>query len=328
MKDNRIASPRGVDPIVSIIICTRNRVGYLAAAIESIEAQEVSKEFHEIIIVDNASSDATREFVCSRASRDSNLRYVREPTIGLSSARNTGIRAARGEYLAFIDDDAIAEPGWLTGIFLAIDAHGPEAGCMSGKISPIWDAPRPLWLHDELCAFVDVLDYSAVPVWLTDHQDPFGGNVVYKKEALLRVGGFSTELGKKGNSLLSNEEILLHRQLKRLGYRTYYDPRIAIRHHVFAEQLTKSWFRRRAYWQGVSDAILERQFESWTLTKMAVRGLGRLGSLAKRPRELLVLAERGNEPAAFLKAFHIFRKLGYGLAGLHLYSACVRLFRG
>jgi glycosyltransferase involved in cell wall biosynthesis len=307
-----------VNPVVSIILCTHDRVRYLATAIGSIETQGVSKEFYETIVVDNASSDATRDFVCSRASQDSSLRWIPEPIIGLSHARNTGIRAARGRYLAFIDDDAIAEPGWLAGILLAFDACGPEVGCVAGKVIPIWDAPRPPWLHDELLGYICAFDHSPAASWLNDHQYPYGANVVYNKEALQRVGGFSTELGRKGNSLLSNEENLVHRQLKRFGYRTYYDPRISVRHHVHSERLTKSWFRRRLYWQGVSDAVLERHLQLWTFSKMAVNGLRMIRSLPKAPREMLILADRGNDPVVFLKACHVFWKLGYGLAGLHL----------
>jgi glycosyltransferase involved in cell wall biosynthesis len=310
-----------MDPIVSIILCTHNRVRHLATAIESIETQGVSKEFYETIVVDNASSDATRDFVCSRANQNSSLRWIPEPIIGHSRARNTGIRAARGRYLAFIDDDAIAEPGWLAGILLTFDACGAEVGCVGGKIIPIWGAPRPPWLHDDLLGYITVLDLSPAASWLNDHQDPYGANVVYKKEALLRVGGFSTELGRKGNLLLSNDEILVNRQLRRLGYRIYYDPRISVRHHVAAERLTKNWFRRRAYWQGVSDAVLERQLELWTFSTMTITGLRKIGSLAKAPSDMLVLADRGNDPVAFVRACHIFWKLGYGLAGLHLLSS-------
>ena len=306
-----------MSPIVSIIICTRNRVGYLAGAIRSIYAQEVGKDFYETIVVDNASSDATQDFVRSRISRDSSLHYVFEPTIGLSCARNTGIRAARGHYLAFIDDDAITEAGWLEGILLALEACGPDVGCLGGKVTPIWHAPRPGWLHDELIGFIGAFDPSPKPCWLDDHHDLYGCNVVYKKEALLRVGGFSTELGRKGNLLLSNEDVLLHRQLKRLGYCSYYDPCISIRHHVFATQMTKSWFRKRAYWQGVSDALLERQLETWTFLKMTAKGLLRIGSLAKVPREMLALVDRGDDPVAFLRACRVIWKLGYGFAALH-----------
>jgi glycosyltransferase involved in cell wall biosynthesis len=89
-----------MNPIVSVILCTRNRLKYLAAALGSIGVQEFGPELCEIIVVDNASSDTTREYVCSRASEDPTLHYVLEPIVGLSRARNTGIQAARGQYLA------------------------------------------------------------------------------------------------------------------------------------------------------------------------------------------------------------------------------------
>lgn len=117
---------------------------------------------------------------------------------------------------------------------------------------------------------------------------------------------------------MSNEEILLQRKLNRLGYRTYYDPRMAIRHNVQAERLSKGWFRRRAYWQGVSDALLESQLEPTALSKAFGKRLRRIVSIAKRPKELLCLAYRGNDPAAFLTECVILTKLGYGFASFHV----------
>src|SRR6185437_14930887 len=96
----------------------------------------------------------------------------------------------------------------------------------------------------------------------------------------------------------------------RLGYRTYYDPRMAVRHNVQSERLSKSWFRRRAYWQGVSDAFLESQLESMTFSRALKKRVRRIASIAKRPKELLSLAHRGNDPVMFLTQCLTLTKLG------------------
>jgi glucosyl-dolichyl phosphate glucuronosyltransferase len=158
---------------------------------------------------------------------------------------------------------------------------------------------------------------APVATRLEDHQEPFGANVIYRRDALLRVGGFSTGLGRKGARLLCNEEILLQRQLKRLGYATYYDPCISVRHHIPASRLTKSWFKRRAYWQGVSNALLESHLDSTPSLMVALKRLRMLASIAKRPRELWSLAHRGNDPIVFFTAFRVLTKLGYATASVH-----------
>ena len=250
-----------MNPLVSVVLCTRNRLNYLAAAVGSVAVQELGADHCEIIVVDNASSDSTKEYICSLAREDRSLHYVLEPMVGLSRARNTGIQAARGKYVAFLDDDAVADRGWLSQIPIAFEKGGPDVGCVAGKVELIWGAPRPSWLHDALLTYLSVLDYAPEPIWLEVHQHVVGANVAYLRSAVLQAGGFSPRFGRKGNSLMSNEEILLQRELNRLGYRTYYDPLMAIRHNVHAERLSKRWFRRRAYWQGVSNAFLDSQLE-------------------------------------------------------------------
>ena len=117
---------------------------------------------------------------------------------------------------------------------------------------------------------------------------------------------------------LSNEEILVHRRLKSLGFATYYDPRVSVRHHVPAERLTKSWFKRRVYWQGVSNAFLENQLEGTPAFQSALKRLRKLASVVKRPRALMSLADHGNDPVVFLTTCEVLTKLGYATASVHL----------
>src|SRR3989337_3554689 len=98
--------------VISAIICTHNRVEYLTKAIQSLVDQNIPKSKYEIIVVDNCSTDSTREVV-EKFSSKSNIRYIYEPTLGANKARNTGWRNARGKYIAYLDDDAIASPVWL-----------------------------------------------------------------------------------------------------------------------------------------------------------------------------------------------------------------------
>jgi glycosyltransferase involved in cell wall biosynthesis len=307
-----------MNPVVSVVICTHNRAECLNAALGSIFSQEASTDEFEVIVVDNASTDRTQEAVKAWSAKYFNLKYLFETVLGLSRARNAGMNAALGEYIAYIDDDAMADQGWLAHIPTAFAAAGSAAGCVAGRIAPIWGAPRPAWLDNELLGYITVLDCSPVARWLKDYEHPYGANVVFTRDALFRAGGFSTTLGRKGSALLSNEEILLHRRLKGIGYRTYYDPWISVQHHVPAERLTKSWFKKRAYWQGVSDALLDRQLEGARQSEVTIRGLRKLVSLVKKPGDIMSLVTSQDDPVRFLAAFNVLKKMGYGAASLQI----------
>lgn len=106
------------NPDVSIVICTYNRAELLRETLQALpRLHGIGKA--EIVIVDNRSTDHTRsvsEYFIKAFQGRIAVRYVYEPRQGLSVARNTGVRAARGEIAAFLDDDAIPEAGWLSAI--------------------------------------------------------------------------------------------------------------------------------------------------------------------------------------------------------------------
>ena len=131
-------------PAISAIICTHNRDNYLGAAIDSLLTQEFTD--FEILVVDNGSGDRTREIVESKLTNP-HLKYIWEPTIGLSVARNTGARLAQAEILAYLDDDAIASPQWLSVLHTAYQ-NNPKLAIAGGIVTLLWpqDLHPPKWL--------------------------------------------------------------------------------------------------------------------------------------------------------------------------------------
>ncbi|HEY9873226.1 MAG TPA: glycosyltransferase family A protein, partial [Candidatus Obscuribacterales bacterium] len=111
-------------PLVSAIICTHNRQQYLGAAIDSLQQQEFPD--YEVVVVDNGSSDRTRDIVAERLPQG-RLKYVYEPVIGLSVARNTGAKESAGEILAYLDDDAVASSRWLGVLYKAYSSNAKLA---------------------------------------------------------------------------------------------------------------------------------------------------------------------------------------------------------
>jgi len=238
----------------SAIVCTHNRYDILPAAIDSILKQNLSPL--ELIVVDNSPDAAAAQAFGARYRGSEKIGYVHEPAEGLSQARNTGVALARGDIVAFLDDDAAAEPGWA-GALLRAFAGFPNAGCAGGRVVPRWLAPRPRWLDRELLGYLSIVDWGGSLREIEPGEWLAGCNIAYDRRALLDAGGFPVSLGRKGEgaSLLSNEEALVNRTLRSRGKVVVYAPEAVVRHRIPPGRLTQEWFLRRAAWQAVSDFI-------------------------------------------------------------------------
>ncbi len=243
-------------PVISAIICTHQRAEILGEAIQSLVQQTLNPAQYEMIIVDNASQDTTRAVV-QEFQRVHSIRYIYEPKLGLSCARNTGWSQALGKYIAYLDDDAVAEPGWLAQILAVFTQVLPEPGCVGGKVIPRWMAPRPTWISDAMLPHLTILDWSPEPCFLNPNQWIVGANMAFPKHVLQAIAGFPESLGRQGNRLLSLEEIWVQTKIQELGLGTYYHPKMVVHHQIPENRLQKSWFERRFFWAGVSNAIFE-----------------------------------------------------------------------
>jgi len=245
---------------ISVVICTHNQAGYLNKSLDSLVSQTLPQERFEVIVVDNASRDHTKDVLLNFAALQ-NFRCIHEPILGLSVARNTGWKNARGDYVAFLDSDAVASPEWLERISGRFASARPETAAVGGRIVPIWQGRRPEWLSKDLETYLGIIDWSDKPLIIDDGSPYYlaGSNLAFRKNALEKTNGFCPSLGRLGKRLLSNEEILLQRQLTQMNMSLVYDPGICVHHHVKSHCLHKKWFYQRLFWQGISDVIVERQ---------------------------------------------------------------------
>lgn len=243
--------------LVSAIICTHNRDRYLGLAIDSLLAQDFTD--FEIIVVDNASSDRTREVVEARLS-DPRLRYIYEAEIGLSVARNTGANSAKGEILTYLDDDAIASPQWLRTIYAAYQKN-PKLAIAGGKVTLIWTdgITPPKWLSNGLAANLGAYDLGNAIVYIDrPGLTPRGLNYSIRKTFLDQIGGFDPNLGRVGKNLLSNEELHTTDLALQTGWEVAYLPDACVAHHVAPERVRRQWFLDRGWWQGISECYREQ----------------------------------------------------------------------
>src|SRR5712664_1316562 len=188
---------------ITVILCTHNRCGSLAKALNSIAALTLPESVEwEVLVVDNNSSDETREVVeqsfCSRYS--GRFRYVFEPRPGKSHALNAGIREARGDVLAFTDDDVTVEPTWLQNLTATL--HDSKWAGAGGRVVAEWACSPPSWLSLEgPYALGDTLalfnrGYEAREI----SENPFGANMAFRKAVFEKYGGFRSDLGPRAGS--------------------------------------------------------------------------------------------------------------------------------
>lgn len=241
---------------MSVVVCTLNRRGPLEKTLESLAKQQFARSAFEVVVVDNGSTDGTQALLEHRSQTDSNLRYVDEARKGLSVARNEGVTHARGEVIAFIDDDALASSSWLESVWCAF-AREPDAWAVGGPVELVWPSSRPAWLPASLEEYFSRLDLGTLPRWFDSGRFPFGTNMAVRRTAFERVGGFSPLLGRVGSNLLSHEEREFFIRIRRLGGRMFYEPKAVVHHVVADERLKRSWILKRAYAGGKSKAVAD-----------------------------------------------------------------------
>jgi glycosyltransferase involved in cell wall biosynthesis len=287
-----------VRPSLSVVIVTHNRQGLITKALDGLLAQTVPQDAFEVIVVDNASTDGTAARVGAYIRPGANVRYLFEEIVGISTARNAGCRDARAPYVAFLDDDAIPDPDWVASILRAFEEVTPRPACVGGGIEPIYEIPCPAWIRGSLLDHLSVVDHSPTPKFLADllhTQKLASANMAVDRSALEAVGGWNTSLGRVGDHLLSGEDVLMQLQLEALGRPIYYDPRIRVRHHVAAGRLTPAWLSNRAYWGGVTDALLIFLLRGGTVWWAARTWFWGVRSLLLRPGLLRLTWSRGHD---------------------------------
>jgi glycosyltransferase involved in cell wall biosynthesis len=152
----------------------------------------------ELIVVDN-STDPKANADLRRRYRDPRFRYVFEPVQGLSHARNRGTALARGRYVAFLDDDAIAKPDWAEMLVDGFRKLGGQTACIGGRIVPRWLAPRPDWLTRNLLGYLSIVDWGGKLRPLRKKEWIAGCNIAFERKALQDANGFPTALCMMGN---------------------------------------------------------------------------------------------------------------------------------
>jgi len=261
---------------ISVIIPTFNRAEILGRALDSVRAQTFPPEGYEIIVVDNGCTDDTQELVSKIAENNTRgpaLRYVQEDRRGIFLAYHAGINAARGQFLAFLDDDATADTGWLAAL---LDAYSDsQVGCVGGKILPIWEAEPPIWVRTYGYGYFGGLDLGDDTLELK-FPGVYNSNLFIPKCVLLQVGGFNPD--SLGDFWLGDGEIGLQWKLLLAGWKIIYTPKAVVWHHIPANRMTLNYLKQRSAIQGACNsytAYRRNRPGRWPLLVSALNQVGR-----------------------------------------------------
>lgn len=266
-------------PLATVIIATRNRADQLGTTLDSVLGQDYPN--FEVVVVDNASSDdATKVLLQTQYGSTPNLKYVREDRPGLASAHNAGIVHAKGEIMAFADDDLRLDRQWLA-ILAAAFRSMDHVGCVTGMIMPMELEERAQVWFDQYGRLNKGLEAQVYD--LDDHRRdsplyPYaagsfgsGANMAFSKEALDAIGGFDTAMG-TGTSARGGDDLAAFFDVIIAGFRLIYEPAALVWHSHPSkyEQL-----KRQAYGYGMGlGAYLARTFARHP--RHALTMLGRL----------------------------------------------------
>jgi len=232
---------------ITVVLCTYNRCSSLAKALDSVAVSTLPQSVEwEVLLVDNNSSDHTREVASEFCKRyPGRFRYLFETQPGLSNARNAGIREASGHIIVFMDDDVIVEPTWLQNLTATL--HNNEWAGAGGRILPEWTCSPPRWLSPEgRHAAGPLVAFHPTPEAGQLNEPPIGANMAFRKEMFEKYGGFRTDLGRRPGSLMSNEDTEFGRRLLSAGERLRYEPSALVYHPVQENRIKKDYFL--AWW--------------------------------------------------------------------------------
>jgi glycosyltransferase involved in cell wall biosynthesis len=281
----------------TVAICTWNRAAQIARALKQLTRIQRPHCPWELVVVNNNSTDETERVLNAYVNRLP-LRPVFEPTPGLSHARNTAVRHATGDYIAWTDDDVIVDAGWLAAHERAVE-RWPKAVLFGGPVRPRFEGAPPPWLSEAWSEAADafaVRELGMEPFELDKNRIPYGPNFVVRMREQ-RLFPYDPNLGRKHDVLALGEETAVIRAILARGGTGWWVPDAVVEHWIPKERQTISYLRD--YYALVGRTCYHRDIDgespSW----------GRRGWLQLRTLQaeiIYALARMSGDPHRWLKA--------------------------
>lgn len=233
------------NPILSVIVCTYNRERYILRNLECLLNQTLDKSKYEVVLVNNNSPDNT-DAICTEfiaAHPELQVTYSIEYNQGHTWARNRGIADSKGQYLAFIDDDAFVRPAYCEETIRFFEEN-PKVDVIGGKLYPLYDdCDEPKWMSKWLLPLVAALDMGDQPKPFAKRKFPTGANMAYRKECFDKAGVFDVELGRRGDGLEGGDEKDMVFRIKKVGGLVYYAPKVVVDHIIPPKRISMEYVK-------------------------------------------------------------------------------------
>ena len=229
----------------------------LADAIDSLLNQSYADI--EVIVVIHTSKNLYEEIVKAYVTENKVKVLFSERSLGAAAARNVGIKAARGDILAFIDDDAVADEKWVE---ILVETYKElDAVAVGGKILPMWLPGKPAYFPEELYWLVGVTHKGFAEDKIVEVRNAFGPNMSFKREVFEQVGLFNENLGfaKRGTSYIQAEETEFSlRMTSKFGVGVIYNPEAIVHHKIPVSKARLKLLLKRSFYQGYSKVLLQK----------------------------------------------------------------------
>jgi GT2 family glycosyltransferase len=292
----------------SVVICayTAHRWNQLLSAVRSVQAQETTPD-ELVLVIDHHDELLSRV----RHALPSLHVVANEGPRGLSGARNTGIARSSGAVVAFLDDDAVAEPDWLS--HLLVHYADPKVLGVGGSAQPEWETPAPRWWPGEF-GWVIGCSYRGQPTSAAPVRNLMGCNMSIRRHVLEAVGGFESSLGRTADRPLGCEEteLCIRARARFPDAEFIYEPLASVRHAVPRRRASWSYFRARCLAEGISKAQVARNVGQTAALSAETAYLRRV--LPSGVRRNLDRGLHG-DPSGFARAGAIVAGLGFTAVG-------------
>ncbi len=263
---------------ISAVICSYNRARFIIKAVDSIFAQRFPVADYEVVVVDNNSTDNTLALLARYQADHPQraFRYYTELNQGVSHTRTRCVKEARGEVVAFIDDDSYAEDNWLGSIHDFFATH-PDVYSLGGKILPYYLAEPPAWFSRYFFGLVGRFDLGKDIKPLTGSRYPCGANMAFRKAIFEEIGFFNTAIGRSGTGLSAGEEKDIYLKILATGKRVYYLPQMVVHHAVEANKFDIGYVQRHSMGIGSSEKVRLKDASLYRRTLKYFEYIGKWG---------------------------------------------------